>query len=636
MTIAFYEEINAKTLNLVFFNDMELIEFLELAQKLHQSLRETKFQSKATVIFSQEVSNIKQVRKYTWLSKNITNATNEKNSTENFTYNVLQVGIMSTEKRFLSFSKSPSQVALLNRYDKLIRNMNISHLSLNPYFHDPLRLELIYNNSSNFFIFPSAYAKYHFVSQVYMEKFPQSIFPSSEVRKKPLNVYTCTWNFGQKAKPNQETLHKFLSNSSGHEIAAISFQECKKSKLNSWLKAINHYYEQQDKVLVSYISMWEMFLVVYADISLIPSLYDIKTFSKATGVAGIIGNKGGLLISFRLEDTSFCFLSCHLAARPNRLLIRNQNAKDLLSFRPGNSDIEFPVEFDYTFWLGDFNYRIEENYYTAIDIISQSNYEVLWSKDQLLCQSITNKMYSTFNEGVLSFKPTYRKFPWTDEWSNKKEQTPSWTDRILYKANMNIDIKNYTSIDDCYGSDHRPVYASFGVEIKSWYIPEIFPPLNDDIRLGIIEFQKLVVDYNEETNATYGMVSFISPYLETHPKSSQVALGSDGKAEFAGSSLPVLSFIFANGDFLKTARIVVVFWLSVVDGEAYVVGNASLPLYSVIEFIASSYSVNEKMTFSTNRSVEFEKNLEYNSHVVGRFQGCWTYNICSKSEQYRS
>lgn len=92
-----------------------------------------------------------------------------------------------------------------------------------------------------------------------------------------------------------------------------------------------------------------MFLVLFMESSLIGCVSDIQSLTKATGVANIIGNKGGVLLSFFLEDTSYCFVSCHLAARFNRLLVRNQNAKEILNLKPSFEKIEYSVEYDYIF-----------------------------------------------------------------------------------------------------------------------------------------------------------------------------------------------------------------------------------------------------------------------------------------------
>lgn len=40
---------------------------------------------------------------------------------------------------------------------------------------------------------------------------------------------------------------------------------------------------------------------------------------------GVMGNKGGVGIRFRLRDSSLCFVSCHLAAHRENVKARNDN-----------------------------------------------------------------------------------------------------------------------------------------------------------------------------------------------------------------------------------------------------------------------------------------------------------------------
>lgn len=49
----------------------------------------------------------------------------------------------------------------------------------------------------------------------------------------------------------------------------------------------------------------------------------------ATGVLGMVGNKGGCSIRFELNDTSFCFVAAHLAAHTNGIEERNANVRDI-------------------------------------------------------------------------------------------------------------------------------------------------------------------------------------------------------------------------------------------------------------------------------------------------------------------
>jgi len=69
-----------------------------------------------------------------------------------------------------------------------------------------------------------------------------------------------------------------------------------------------------------------MTLVVVASCS-----RQLHTHTEATGLAGVLGNKGacGMSMTF-LDSTSVAFLSSHLAARPERVKQRNANFRCVL------------------------------------------------------------------------------------------------------------------------------------------------------------------------------------------------------------------------------------------------------------------------------------------------------------------
>ena len=75
-----------------------------------------------------------------------------------------------------------------------------------------------------------------------------------------------------------------------------------------------------------------------------------------------IGNKGGVMISFKIYDTSFCFVNCHLAAKPGRAHHRKANYYELIKkLRTGEKKLEAIFLNDYVFWVGDLNFRLDSN-----------------------------------------------------------------------------------------------------------------------------------------------------------------------------------------------------------------------------------------------------------------------------------
>ena len=73
-------------------------------------------------------------------------------------------------------------------------------------------------------------------------------------------------------------------------------------------------------------------------------------------------------------------------------------------------------------------------------------------------------VFAGFEEGLVRFPPTYRWDRKENQFSNKKFQAPSWTDRVLWHSLSGLaDLKldRYDSAPNVMGSDHRPIFACF-------------------------------------------------------------------------------------------------------------------------------------------------------------------------------
>ena len=92
-------------------------------------------------------------------------------------------------------------------------------------------------------------------------------------------------------------------------------------------------------------------------------------------------------------------------------------------------------------------------------------------------------MFTGFQEGKIKFPPTYRMERGKgNNWNynNKKNQNPSWTDRVLWRScqgkHNRVKLEQYTAAHELVQSDHRPVHASFivGCDVRNVVI--IFCP----------------------------------------------------------------------------------------------------------------------------------------------------------------
>lgn len=98
---------------------------------------------------------------------------------------------------------------------------------------------------------------------------------------------------------------------------------------------------------------------------------------------------------------------------------------------------------------------------------NRHDYEKLFYLDQFYVQrKQLKKIFEGFDESKISFQPSYKYNPLTDDWdSSTKMRSPAWCDRILFKGNR-IESITYDSIMELRISDHKPVYAVFIAYIR--------------------------------------------------------------------------------------------------------------------------------------------------------------------------
>ena len=77
-----------------------------------------------------------------------------------------------------------------------------------------------------------------------------------------------------------------------------------------------------------------------------------------------------------------------------------------------------------------------------------------------------SQKYPNYYEGKINFMPTYKRNTDDNNYKNKKNQAPSYCDRILFKNNTvyPYTINIYGCLDNLFGSDHRPVYLSLNIK----------------------------------------------------------------------------------------------------------------------------------------------------------------------------
>ncbi|KAI8614175.1 Endonuclease/exonuclease/phosphatase [Chytriomyces sp. MP71] len=198
-----------------------------------------------------------------------------------------------------------------------------------------------------------------------------------------------------------------------------------------------------------------------------------------TGMGGFHGNKGGIGLRIVLEDSSFCFVNCHMAAHQSHVSARNNDVisiRDQISFTPMRAtdgvfvqggDGSLVLDHENIFFSGDLNYRIDMDRDKVLGLIKLQSWGDLLAKDQLTDQFVTNSQFGLrgFSEGPIRFAPTFKYDINSNNYdTSDKKRVPAWCDRILWKG-RSISQVSYERNESTM-SDHRPISSLFTVRVK--------------------------------------------------------------------------------------------------------------------------------------------------------------------------
>ncbi|TNM91912.1 hypothetical protein fugu_018924 [Takifugu bimaculatus] len=189
-------------------------------------------------------------------------------------------------------------------------------------------------------------------------------------------------------------------------------------------------------VLVASQRMQGVLLLVFSKYRHLPFLRGVQTQSTRTGLGGCWGNKGGVSARMTVFGHPVCFLNCHLPAHMRNLEQRMEDFESILQQQQFDGGAASGVlDHDVVFWFGDLNFRIEDYDIHVVKCAIDSNkLPLLWERDQLNMAKVTEPILEGFNEGQLSFPPTYKFDVGTHTYdTSAKKRKPAWTDRILWR-----------------------------------------------------------------------------------------------------------------------------------------------------------------------------------------------------------
>ncbi|KAJ6615487.1 DNase I-like protein [Mycena sp. CBHHK59/15] len=231
-------------------------------------------------------------------------------------------------------------------------------------------------------------------------------------------------------------------------------------------------------------SLIGLFTCVFVKNSTRVSVKDNVITSMKRGLGGRYGNKGGIITRLVIEDSSICFINCHLAAGQHATRARNADIAAMLEERSllppsesgplayvGGGDGQMALDHEIVFINGDMNYRIDQRRDHIIAAVRANELESLLAHDQLLKEIKYNRgcRLRGFLEGPLTFAPTYKYDRHSTEYdSSEKARAPAWCDRVLWRTRTPNRVKQlHYQRYEANVSDHRPVSAAFKFTVKS-------------------------------------------------------------------------------------------------------------------------------------------------------------------------
>lgn len=230
-----------------------------------------------------------------------------------------------------------------------------------------------------------------------------------------------------------------------------------------------------------------LFTCIFVKADLLTRISHLNSAEVKRGMGGLHGNKGAIVVRFKVDDTSLCFINCHLAAGQSGANQRHNDIAAILEAQllpserdptvrldsfVGGGDGTMILDHELCLLNGDLNYRIDTmSRDTVVTAVKSGNLAKLLERDQLLVAKRRNPGFRlrAFEELPITFSPTYKYDVGTDNYdTSEKKRSPAWCDRLLFRCGngrgriKQLDYQRH----EVRVSDHRPVSGRFIFEVK--------------------------------------------------------------------------------------------------------------------------------------------------------------------------
>ncbi|KAJ3353598.1 inositol polyphosphate 5-phosphatase [Allomyces javanicus] len=215
-----------------------------------------------------------------------------------------------------------------------------------------------------------------------------------------------------------------------YHLIVLGTQECQKSISESVVFPSKAEWERQlldtfgqhyDMVACQTMAALHLCILVWNKCTHLVS--NVQASCVPTGIGGVVGNKGGVGIALSFGSKSMVFVNVHLTAHQDNVHLRNADylrierllyfpdyvdhidSTDVLDADNGTLASSF---FDYAFFLGDTNYRINGTGPLVTHLIATHRLDACLNNDQLTAQRRAGHTFLGFSEAPITFAPTFK------------------------------------------------------------------------------------------------------------------------------------------------------------------------------------------------------------------------------------
>jgi hypothetical protein len=417
------------------------------------------------------------------------------------------------------------------------------------------------------------------------------------IQTEQLSVFALEWNMNMTSPSIDNKPLRDLA--SGYDIYAFAIQK--------GMKGMLHYFDDllgKEYTLISYESHWSVKLIIYIKSKHIHKVsnieYTARNFTSEMDPLVLtykLQNTGSVAVSFKILDSSFCFISFEMFGQNNPKLKQNMIVDMCTNFKLGNQSVDLS-QFDNVFWMGNVDMYLNCTESVALDLCGANNVAELLSKDPISMEIQSKRILSGYQEGKINFLPTSR---WSkSEKAYEKKCIPSYPNRIFSRG-ASLKLLNYDSIPDLETSIHIPVYATYQVDAT-----RIVSSLFADPVERIIFLKDFKVTDRPDTLGVVKkpQISIFGEFLVQTPVHST----RRGKTEASTNpnlkivEVPPLRLLVSNQEYLEHASLVIQFLD--LSRHVYLIGTARLDI--------PPKSLNDPVRFSVpmQHGTVFTGNLE--------------------------